>query len=57
MHNGDVGFRKAYLGLFVDQIIVGDDDIRMRGPTTALAKAASAGELPNAGGVVPSFVR
>ena len=57
MHNGDVAFRKAYLRLFVDRVIVGDDAIRVRGPTVALAKAASTGDLPPAGGVVPSFVR
>ena len=56
MRNGDVAFRKAYLRLFVDQVIVGDDAIRVRGPTEALAKAASSGDLPPAGGVVPSFV-
>ena len=57
MQNGDIGFRKAYLRLFVDQVIVGNDDIRLRGPAVALAKAVSADGLPNAGGVVPSFVR
>ena len=56
MHNGDVAFRKAYLRLFVDRVIVGDDDIKVRGTIVALAKAASAGDLPPAGGVVPSFV-
>lgn len=53
----DPAFRKAYLRLFVDQIVVGDSEIRMRGPTTALAKAASLNELPPASAVVPSFVR
>lgn len=57
MRNGEIGFRKAYLRLFVEEVIVGDEDIRLKGPTVALAKAASAGGLPKAGGVVPSFVR
>jgi len=54
--NGDTSFRKAYLRLFVDLVLVGDSDIQLRGPTVALAKAASAGQLPPAAGVVPSFV-
>ena len=57
MHNGDIAFRKAYLRLFVDQITVGDDEIKMRGPTVVLAKAAELGALPPAGEMVPSFVR
>ena len=36
MREGDPAFRKAYLRLFVDQVMVGDEDIRMRGPTEAL---------------------
>ena len=57
LKNGDPAFRKAYLRLFVDQVVVGDTDIRMRGPVASLAKAAAVGGLPNAGGLVPSFVR
>ena len=57
MHDGDPAFRKAYLRLFVDQVVVGDTDIRMTGPTEALAKAASSGGLPIAASAVPSFVR
>ena len=56
LSSGDANFRKAYLRLFVDQVIVGDGDIHLRGPTLALAKAASAGRLPATGGGVPSFV-
>ena len=41
LKNGDPAFRKAYLRLFVDQVVVGDTDIRMRGPTASLAKAAA----------------
>ena len=54
--NPDRGFRKAYLKLFVDQVMVGDDQIRIRVPTVTLAKAASKGGLPATGEVVPSFV-
>ena len=57
LHSGDIAFRKAYLRLFVDRVIVGDDGIKLRGPTIALAKAAALGALPPAGEVVPSFVR
>lgn len=55
--NGDPAFRKAYLRLFVDQVVIGDAEIRLRGPTASLAKAAAAGDLPPAAGTVPSFVR
>ena len=56
LHSGDPSFRKAYLRLFVDLVIVGDAEIRLRGPTTALAKAATTTpHLP--GQMVPGFVR
>ncbi len=55
--NGDPAFRKAYLRLFLEQVIVGDREIRLAGPTDALARAAKAGSLPTTGGLVPSFVR
>jgi DNA invertase Pin-like site-specific DNA recombinase len=54
--DGDPAFRKTYLRLFVDQVVVGDAEIRLRGPTASLAKAAVAGDLPPTG-IVPSFVR
>ena len=57
LQNDDPGFRKAYLRLFVDQVIVGDTDIRLRGPKAALAKATTSGSLPPAAEMVPSFVR
>jgi site-specific DNA recombinase len=57
LKNGDPAFRKAYLRLFVDLVLVGDKEVQLRGPTIALAKAASAGQLPPAAGVVPSFVQ
>jgi hypothetical protein len=57
LQDGDPTFRKAYLRLFVDQVVVGDTEIRLRGPTAALAKAASRDSLPSAGELVPSFVQ
>jgi site-specific DNA recombinase len=57
VRDGDPAFRKAYPRLFVEQVVVGDTDIRMRGPTEALAKAASSGGLPITASMVPSFVR
>lgn len=42
----DASFRKAYLRLFIDQVVVGDDEIRLRGPKAALARAVAAGGLP-----------
>ena len=57
LKSGDPAFRKAYLRLFVDLVLVGDKEVQLRGPTIALAKAASAGQLPPAAGVVPSFVQ
>ncbi len=53
----DPAFRKAYLRLFVDTVMVGDSEIALTGPKAALAKAASLNELPPAGTLVPSFVR
>ena len=32
----DPAFRKAYLRLFIDQVVVGDTEIRVRGPIAAL---------------------
>ena len=57
MANPDPAFRKAYLRLFVDTVIVGDSEIAITGPKAALAKAATLNELPPAGAMVPSFVR
>lgn len=53
----DPSFRKAYLRLFMGEVVVGDDKTRMRGPKLVPAKATSAAELPPAAGVVPCFVR
>ena len=50
-------FRKAYLRLFASEVVVDDEEVRMRGPTAALAKAAMQDRLPAAAALVPSFVR
>ena len=57
LRSDDPSFRKAYLRLFVDQVIVGDTEIYLRGPTAALAKAAVTTPLPPTASGVPSFVR
>lgn len=57
VQSDDPAFRKAYLRLFVDQVIVGDDSLRMQGPTEALAKAIANNGLPAPASLVPSFVR
>ena len=57
MANPDPAFRKAYLRLFIDTVTVGDSEIAISGPKSALAKAASLNDLPPAGTMVPSFVR
>jgi hypothetical protein len=56
LQNGDTAFRKAYLNLLVDRIEVDDAEVRIRGPKSVLAGAAS-GRLPNPSVAVPSFVR
>lgn len=55
LRNGDIQFRKAYLRLFVSEIIVGDDTAYMSGSKEALIAAASE-ELPGKSGV-PTFVQ
>ena len=47
--------RKAYLRLFVSQVIVGDTEIRLRGPTEALARVALSGHVSSSK-LVPSFM-
>jgi len=56
LRTGDMGLRKSYLRMFLDQVVVVAAEIRLRGPTAALAAAANSGELSPAG-MVPSFVR
>jgi site-specific DNA recombinase len=55
--SGGLAFRKAYLRLFVDCVVVSDTEIRIRGPKASLAKMAMLGSLPSAADMVPSFVR
>ena len=52
----DVALRKVYLHLFIDRVEVDDAEIRIRGPKSALTKAAS-GVFPKPSDGVPSFVR
>lgn len=42
LQQGDPAFRRAYLRLFVEQVEVDDENIRISGPTAALAQAAAA---------------
>ncbi|MBI5162958.1 MAG: recombinase family protein [Magnetospirillum sp.] len=56
LEDGDVKLRRNWLGLFVDEVLVGDEPIIIRGPTPALAGGINGinGEsLPS----VPTFVR
>lgn len=53
LHSADTDFAKAYLRLFVDEVIVGDKELRMHGPTAALASIASSDGLPPPGEMVP----
>ena len=48
--------RKAYLKLFVDNVIISKQEIRVSGPKGILAKAAI-NDLPNTPGEVITFVR
>jgi site-specific DNA recombinase len=56
LEQDDSAFRKAYVRLFVGQVVVSDTEILVRGPTAALAKAANADCLPPAGDAVPSSI-
>jgi len=53
---GDPAFRKACLNLLIDRVEVDDAEVRIRGPKSALAVAAS-GNLPKLSDGVPSFVQ
>jgi len=48
LSSDDPAFRKAYLRLFVGQIVVSDAEVRMKGPIGALAAATMNGGLPPA---------
>ena len=41
LHEGDPQFRRAYLRLFVNQVVVGDRTIHISGPSRALLAAAN----------------
>ena len=56
LEEGDVKLRRNWLGLFVDEVLVGDDQIIIRGPTPTLAGGVNGTgdeSLPS----VPNFVR
>ena len=57
LRSGDIAFRKAYLRLFVGEVVVGDTELRLRGPKAALAKAAIQDEPATPDGLVPISVR
>lgn len=53
--SGDVAFRKAYLGLFIDRIEVDDREVRIMGSKAALANALrNPADIQR--GAVPSFM-
>jgi site-specific DNA recombinase len=56
LHEGPAALRKAYLRLFVDKVVVSRDEIRLSGPTAALARAAMAPPADSPGEVL-TFVR
>ncbi len=55
LRNRDISFRKRYLRLFVERVEVRDNDIRISGPESALAKGISEMAKPGTD-IVPSFV-
>ncbi len=57
LNSGDPAFRRAYLQLFVDTVVVSDREIAISGSTLALAKGANSGENNLSPERVPSFVR
>ena len=57
LRTGDMRFRKAYLRLFLGEVVVGDTEIRLRGPKAALAQAAIENPTADPAAVVPGFVR
>lgn len=56
LRNSDPTFRRAWLHLFVDRVVIGPDEIRILGPNQALADGLVQGEI-KAGTIVPSFDR
>jgi site-specific DNA recombinase len=55
--SGDPAFRKAWLRLFVDTVVVSDTEVRVAGPTSRLAHAAGKNVEEMGAGSVPTFVR
>ena len=47
MHNEDPAFRKAYLRMFVSEIVVETDTVSINGPSSALAKAVGQDQGPS----------
>lgn len=56
LRSADPAFRRAWLHLFVDRVVIGSDEIRILGPKQALAEGLVQ-EKPGAGTIVPSFDR
>ena len=56
LRNADPAFRRAWLHLFVDRVVIGPDEIRILGPKQALAEGLVQ-ENVNPGTMVPSFDR
>src|SRR5262249_41359167 len=56
LKSGAMEFRRAYLRMFVHRVVVSRREVRISGPKSALAKAASSSEPPP-GPEVLSFVR
>ena len=50
MRGDETDFAKAFLRLFVDELIVGDKELRTHRPTATLASTASADCPPPPGG-------
>ncbi len=57
LKNPNQEFRRAYLRLFLDKVVVGDREIVLSGPKRPLADSAATERLPDAASLVPSFVR
>ena len=56
LRTGDPAFRRAWLHLFVDRVVIGPNEIRILGPKQALAEGLVQGNI-KAGTMVPSFDR
>ncbi|MBN9438269.1 hypothetical protein [Bosea sp. (in: a-proteobacteria)] len=56
LRSADPAFRRAWLHLFVDRVVIGPEEIRILGPKQALAEGLVQ-EKTGAGTIVPSFDR